>query len=50
MHLPIDQFDAYLGEVVRMLEREAKAMGGSGGGGPVDHRAHVEREMRRRHG
>lgn len=49
MHLPIDQFDAFLGQVISMLEREANAITRSSGGS-VDHRAFVEREMKRRYG
>ena len=45
MDLPIDEFNAYIVQIIAFLEREAESMGGT-----MDHRARVEREMRRIHG
>jgi len=45
MRLPIDEFNGYLDEIVRMLKRESPA-----GSGTTDHRSLVEEQMRRLHG
>mgnify|MGYP003625547890 FL=1 len=45
MSLPIDEFNGYLDEIIKMLKRE------SGSGSPVgDHRSFVDDQMRRIHG
>tara|TARA_R100001082_G_C4334996_1_gene147414 strand:+ start:576 stop:731 length:156 start_codon:yes stop_codon:yes gene_type:complete len=43
LHLPIDEFNGYLHQVLEILKREAKASSG----GAMDHRAHVEAQMRK---
>jgi len=46
MSLPIDEFNGYLRQIFDYLKRQA----GDSGGGPVDHRAYVEQQMRRVYG
>jgi hypothetical protein len=45
MSLPIDEFNEYLDQIVKMLKRESGTGTASG-----DHRSFVDEQMRRIHG